>query len=88
MTKDQYLTWLQVRPADPADWSAQDCREADQLIREVALDNLQKVLKRSLVSKDLIQFVELMVDVHFGAAEVDDLLMALKCYPDWLDKGA
>jgi hypothetical protein len=84
MTKEEYLKWRQTR-GGPGSWSHADCQAADRLIKQVALAEFKK--KLTCEHEPVNQLALHMVEAHFGSVEVDQALMALKCYPDWLGLG-
>lgn len=84
-TKEQYLEWLRTR-GEPGTWGLEACSAADRLIKREALDTLKKRLNAFVASKPIREFVELCASAHFGAVEVDQLCMALDCYPEWMEK--
>lgn len=86
-TKEQYLAWLKKRPSEPAEWSIDDCHKADRLIEREAMAALRTQIALHVRTPALRQFVEFMAQAHFGSVEVDELLMSLECYPDWMDRG-
>lgn len=79
--EQDYRRWKAERPADAGDWKIEDCRSADELIKQVTLNEFAKELD---MKSEVGKFTYKMVDYHFGSAEVDELLVKLKCYPDWM----
>lgn len=87
-TKEQYLDWLRDR-GKVGTWKHADCCAADEHIRHWALKNFNKYLqthKDANIKPILWKFVQDMVRVHFGSANVHVLLIRLECYPDWMEK--
>lgn len=86
MTKQQYLKWLEKR-GDAGTWDLADCRAADALIKRETLKRLDELLlERAKVPTTLAEYIKLMVDIHFGSMETDNLLMTYKLYPEWMEK--
>lgn len=82
--KEQYVNWLRTRDADPAKWKRAECIQADRLIEREALAALETHLRK--MPKPLAEFVRVCAKAHFGSMETDDMLQALDCYPDWMEK--
>lgn len=83
MIKAEYVKWIKER-GEPGTWGMAKCRAADQLIKQETLRNLAAVLRARSVLKLEADFIDLMVRCHFGSGEVDEFLMQLKAYPDWM----
>lgn len=84
MTKEEYLKWLETR-GEPGTWNITDCRAADKLIKTETLECFRKKVKPQ-VPEVLWPYIELMVDVHFGSMETDNLFLAFDAYPKWMSK--
>ncbi len=85
MTKEQYIEWKRTRHSDPALWHYDDCRNADAIIRRTTLDNFKRYLDTSRIEPQKLRaLIYHHVEMHFGSAEVDDLMMELRFYPDWM----
>ncbi len=92
MTKDQYIAWrpkFDAAMAAGEPWSnIAECREADELIKETTLANFKVWAEQNLTKPgEGSEFFEwtLTVSRHlFGSGETDEMLTALKCYPEWM----
>lgn len=70
---------------DLSRYTIQQCKESDRWIEEYALTNLHHhSLSNKRALKIFRRFAEDMAKCHYGSVEVDQLLKALKCYPEWL----
>lgn len=75
------VTYEKMKGIPVSDWTLQECREADALIKSATLDNLRSKLHCDQITAD---FAVLMADLEFGCVEVDEFLLQLKAYPDWM----
>lgn len=82
-TKDEYLTWVKSR-GPIGTWDLSDCYAADRLIKETALENFRAYIVGQKMAKCVRDWLIISVAADYGCVEVDDLLMELKCYPDWI----
>ena len=80
MTKAEYLEFLKV-PVGQRDLGK--CHEADALIKRLAIEEFKKHLVG--IPEPIARLARDMVHYHYGSIEVDDVLMELKCYPEWID---
>lgn len=85
MSKQQYLAWLRTR-GEPGTWDLNKCRAADALIKREAVRAAERKLKACISNHDVWLFTMSMIISHFGSVEVDDLMMKLDAYPEWMDK--
>lgn len=83
MTKEEYIAWKQTR-GEASTWDRNKCRAADELIKETTLANFREILRGRHIDPSLKKLLKTMVGAHFGSIEVDEAMIALKCYPDWL----
>lgn len=60
--------------------------KADAWIKDYALAKLQLRLTEQGTSKDVRNYIALMVRSNYGSVETDAFLMTLDCYPIWLSK--
>ncbi len=81
MTKEEYLA---LKDVPIKDWSYVQCTEADALIKVMATQQFAETITAMNLPKILQDYIILMVRIHFGSVETDDLLTTLKCYPDWM----
>lgn len=86
-TKEQYQQWLATR-GECGTWTFDDCRNADMHIKHVALGNFHHWSQFNIKNKHAREFIRRMVRCQYGAAEVDDLLNKLQCYPSWMEDAA
>lgn len=82
MDKEEYIQWKATRGDNAAEWNRETCYKADQLIQRTALENFNRYTRQ--FDKPVQEYLNSMVRVHFGSIETDHLLIALKCYPDWM----
>jgi hypothetical protein len=85
MTKEEYLKWLETR-GEAGTWDLRKCREADALIKRETLQKADSILRQHVKHAAIRQFTFDMLRYNFGTGEVDQLLMELKAYPDWMEK--
>jgi len=85
-TKQQYLDWLKTR-GPIGEWKHQDCKAADRHIEVATLSNLARILgNQNVIDKALKSYIMTMARCHFGSSETDNMLKAIKAYPDYMDK--
>jgi hypothetical protein len=65
-------------------YSGEELREADQWVKQYALDRLSQHLKATGATKAMSEYIMLMARCHYGSIETDDFLRAHQCYPEWL----
>jgi hypothetical protein len=82
--KEQYIKWTEERSQNPADWDIDDCKEADKHIRVIAVKNLMEILKDYKLPKYFKYWVYLMASFTMESVETDNLLIILRCYPDYM----
>lgn len=82
-TKAEYLAWLARRSTQPHEWDRDDCINADNHIEHATLLELEHKLRGT--KEELRVFVVGMARAHFGSAEVDELMVALGCYPSYMN---
>lgn len=56
---------------------------ADQWVKDYALEQLKIKLKRKKMGTLRIDFIMMMVRLHYGAVEITNYLTAEGCYPEW-----
>jgi hypothetical protein len=66
------------------DWTWEQCNQADTLIKVMATEQLAKVIESYKLPKIVQEYLIMMARYHYGSVETNDLLTALKCYPDWM----
>lgn len=81
MTKAEYLALSKINFSE---WTFQQCREADALIKQETLKKVEQQLPHLIREPQVRQFTYDMIRCHFGSVEVDQLLMHLKSYPEWM----
>lgn len=84
MTKERYVAWVKNRSPDPADWDYNTCVKADSLIKEVALQNFEGFLNNFKLPNSVKSLYMYFVSFHFGSGDVDDVMIELGVYPDWM----
>jgi hypothetical protein len=65
-------------------YSSEELREADQWVKQYALDRLSQHLKAAGVTKAFSEYVMLMARCHYGSIETDHFLSVHLCYPKWM----
>jgi hypothetical protein len=83
MTKDEYILWLKTR-GKPGTWKIEDCRAADALVKQVAMDNFHSWVRINVQDVVVRKFLIDVVRAHFGSSGVDAMLVHLDMYPDWM----
>lgn len=83
MSKNQYLAWLKSR-GEIGTWDHTACRAADALVKREAMRNFRIYCNKHL-PKEVRDWVWSVANAHFGSVDVDDMLTALKMYPDWIE---
>jgi hypothetical protein len=83
MTKDEYV---KIKKLPLEKWTLSECHEADALIKREALAKAKIAIKASnpAMEDKLFDYINMMLDLHFGSVETDEMLIGLKAYPDWL----
>lgn len=81
----KYKKWLASR-GPIGDWALSDCIAADRCVREHTLTNARRILRDRIRTPMIRQYLELMLETHFGSVETDDLLRHLGAYPEWIDR--
>jgi hypothetical protein len=69
---------------DPNDYEREELRAVDRWIKDHALRQLDMHLHKISTTAALKDFVTAMASFHYGSVEVDELLQALRCYPNWI----
>ncbi len=82
MTVAQYIHWKNTRGEDTCKWKREFCIAADALVKTHALINARAYL--SAIDKPAAELIECVVSAHFGSVEIDNFLMAIKAYPEWV----
>ena len=67
--------------ANPSGHTHTECAQADRWIKDYALERFEEETKA--IPQPLRDYIKPMVRLHYGTIETDQLLTALKCYPDW-----
>ena len=84
MDKAGYLKWVEER-GEAGDWELEKCRAADALIKRETLAKLMVRLQKEIPNDTKLRaFVLDMARYKFGTVEVDQLMMHLGCYPEWM----
>lgn len=81
MTKAEYIA-IKDRPI--LEWSTQECREADALIKRITLLNASRWLKANVPDKFLRDYIHDMIRCTFGSVTTDALCVHHKLYPEWM----
>lgn len=78
--------FLELKNLDINEISLREASAMDKFIKETALRNAEIILKRDYptLSDKLMDYLIQSLNVDFGSVEVDELLIHLKAYPDWL----
>ena len=86
MTKEEYLT-MHKKPVK--EWTYEEAKESDQLIKETSLKNLESwlSLKGKSIPETLKTWILTYARFGLGSVETDDLFIALDLYPDWREYG-
>jgi len=84
MTKDEYIHWKATRGQDPGNWDHKLCQDADNLIKATAIYNYRAWLNANNVPEPLKQYLKDYAPYSYRYAEFNDLLVAMKCYPEWM----
>jgi hypothetical protein len=69
---------------DLSGYTHEELRLADEWIKRWALRALDARMHG--VPKIIREYAMLMARCHYGSMETDALLMALKCYPEWINE--
>lgn len=72
------------RATELSGYTHDELREADQWVKDAALEKLEQHLKATATPEALSEFVLLMARCHYGSIETDAFLWAHQCYPEWL----
>lgn len=74
------------RASDLSQYSWAQLRAADAWVKEYAMAQFVLHLKRSAMDPAIKEFTLRCTSIHFGSADVDEMLTKLGCYPDWVGK--
>ena len=85
MTKEEYQA---LEGVEISKWTHKQCVEADQLIKAEALKKAEVIIKalHPTMDDEMSQFLNDMLRYNFGSGEVDNFLMHLNAYPEWMHK--
>lgn len=81
MLKNEYIA---LKNTDINKWTYAQCVEADKLIKKCTIRRFEEQLRNHCFPKTIVDYLMLMVEVHFGSVETDQLLITMKAYPDWM----
>lgn len=82
MTKDEYIKWKAER-GEPGEWDHAKCVAADKLIKDTTLDTANKWIDEKIPPEGR-EILKLLIGARFGSAEIDEFLMAINAYPEWM----
>lgn len=82
MSIERYKRWKNSRGEDASLWKRADCSDADALIKEETIKNLNKFLKTFPIPT--ADFLRVCVSAHWGSVETDNFLTESGLYPDWV----
>lgn len=81
MTKNEYIL---LKQKDIGAWSPQQCIDADLLIKAETMINFVRWANDNITNSTVKFFLINCVRAHFGSTDVNYVLSALKCYPEWM----
>lgn len=84
MTKDEYIQWKATRGEDAGDWDHKLCETADACVKAATMNNYYAWLDTNDVPEPLRQYLKDNATYSYRYAEFNDLLIAMKCYPEWI----
>lgn len=82
MTKDEYIKWKAER-GDPGTWDHSICVVADKLIKDTTLVTANKWIDEK-IPLEARELLKLLISARFGSVEIDEFLVAINAYPEWM----
>jgi hypothetical protein len=81
MTPKKY-TQMKTLPIE--NWTADEAREADKLVKMVTLENVTKAVASWDIPEALREWIMEYVSFGYGSVETDTMLTKMGLYPVWM----
>lgn len=78
MTKQEYKNLLSRRFET---WTTQECREADRYVKQYALRNFTKGIKKLNIPLNIQEYLQAVVQAQFFSYDTEKLLNEMGCFP-------
>ena len=65
-------------------YSRDELVACDHFVKTYALDALGEHLAKLGIARCLSDYIKLCARAHYGSVETDEMLSALRCYPQWV----